>query len=368
MDKQSKKSNLVRKYVCSLIEQGLRFGDLLPSVSDICATLHISRMTVLRTLRQMEEEGIVECHKRSGTYVGKAVLYQINPVTIQRKRHSTGKKTITLFSPEPHSSEFAKEIFDGVSAILEDDYILVKHHYYVNKCHEDEEFINATASSDGMILIPSYPAGLRFAIHKALSSNYPLVFIDCLTDDIFCNFVGMNNTHAVFTLMNKLYDMGHREIGFFCNNPQQNFTRSSVKMRYEAYKIFMRQKKLNPFLFSSPEMVVQDWKKQYINPVSALVCNNDNMAYELYDILKKAGIRVPQDISLTGIDDLNPQTDDQIKITTIRQPKLSIGLQAGLLMKELLEHPENRNRLCNEFSVKLRILTEKKNWYRAVRI
>ena len=129
MDKQSKKSNLVRKYVCSLIEQGLRFGDLLPSVSDICATLHISRMTVLRTLRQMEEEGIVECHKRSGTYVGKAVLYQINPVTIQRKRHSTGKKTITLFSPEPHSSEFAKEIFDGVSAILEDDYTLVKHHF-----------------------------------------------------------------------------------------------------------------------------------------------------------------------------------------------------------------------------------------------
>ena len=347
MERQSKKSNLVRKHVCSLIDRGLRCGDLLPSVAELCTDLQVSRMTVLRALRQMEKEGIVECQKRRGTFVGNAVLFQADPMTSLHGRHPQGKKIITLFSPEPHSSAFVKEFFDGASAILEDEFILVRHHYHVSKCHEDEEFSKAAASSDGMILIPSYPSALRFEIHKALNSGYPLVFIDCLTDDMSCNFVGMNNTEAVFMLMNRLYGMGHREIGFYCTELQQNFVRSSSQMRYEAYQLFMKQKKLSPFIFDSPEAVVLHWQKKYINQISALVCNNDAMGYELYSVLRSAGIRIPQDLSLTGIDDLNLQTDDGLKITTIRQPKFSIGVQAGMLMKELLEHPEN-SRLCTK--------------------
>ena len=340
MIKQSKKSNLVRRYICNLIDNGLRCGDLLPSVSDISAELQISRMTVLRTLRRMEKEGIVECRKRSGTFVGKFMLFQSTAPAFAGKMRSRRKKVITFFSPEPHESEFVKDIFDGASAVLEDDFTIIKHHYHVDKSHEGEEFSKALASSDGILLIPSYPAELRFMIHQALNNRYPLVFVDRYMDDMCCNYVGVNNTEAIFTVMNRLYDSGHREIGFYCVEPEHYFAYSSAKMRYEAYQLFMKQKKLSPFLFKSPGAVVAHWQKQYRNQISALVCNNDKMAYDLCRVLQEAKIRVPEDISLTGIDDLVPGPEDQIKVTSIRQPKFSIGLQGALLLKELLEHPD----------------------------
>jgi LacI family transcriptional regulator len=58
---------------------------------------------------------------------------------------------------------------------------------------------------------------------------------------------------------------------------------------------------------------------------SAVVCANDLMAVGAMEVLKGKGIRVPEDISITGYDDIFLSQITTPKLTTISQPKYDLG-------------------------------------------
>jgi LacI family transcriptional regulator len=64
------------------------------------------------------------------------------------------------------------------------------------------------------------------------------------------------------------------------------------------------------------------------------------MAYELCVNLETRGIKIPQRISLAGIDDLPAPENINTKLTLIRQPKFQMGYQAGVMLKKLLSRQE----------------------------
>ena len=71
---------------------------------------------------------------------------------------------------------------------------------------------------------------------------------------------------------------------------------------------------------------------------SAVACASDEMALGVLAALEDAGLRVPNDIGVTGFDDL-PLDDDMkhVPLTTVHQPMRLIGHTAARLMLELLE-------------------------------
>lgn len=67
---------------------------------------------------------------------------------------------------------------------------------------------------------------------------------------------------------------------------------------------------------------------------SAVVCANDLMAVGALDVLKGRGIRVPEDISITGYDDIFLSQITTPKLTTISQPKYELGkISAEMLFR-----------------------------------
>jgi DNA-binding LacI/PurR family transcriptional regulator len=72
-------------------------------------------------------------------------------------------------------------------------------------------------------------------------------------------------------------------------------------------------------------------------PPSALVCYNDMLAIGVLKGLQQVGIRVPQDFSVTGFDNIVLSAFTSPPLTTFDQPKRSIGEQAARLVLGLLE-------------------------------
>jgi LacI family transcriptional regulator len=73
----------------------------------------------------------------------------------------------------------------------------------------------------------------------------------------------------------------------------------------------------------------------------ALVAANDQMALGALDVFRGAGIRVPDDLLITGFDGIEAAVLSQPPLTTIRQPMIELGRAAVQVLSRRLERPES---------------------------
>jgi DNA-binding LacI/PurR family transcriptional regulator len=83
---------------------------------------------------------------------------------------------------------------------------------------------------------------------------------------------------------------------------------------------------------------------------TAIICYNDMMAVGVLKGLHLAGLRVPEDISITGFDNIMYSDFTVPPLTTIDQPKRFLGAEAGRMVLELLT-PDTRS-TPNEVKIK----------------
>jgi LacI family transcriptional regulator len=74
---------------------------------------------------------------------------------------------------------------------------------------------------------------------------------------------------------------------------------------------------------------------------SAIICYNDYMAMGVYKSLLQAGLRIPQDISVTGFDNIKISGYLNPTLTTLHQFKHELGVEAAKMMLEMLEKDSN---------------------------
>ncbi|NPV54180.1 MAG: LacI family DNA-binding transcriptional regulator [Firmicutes bacterium] len=73
---------------------------------------------------------------------------------------------------------------------------------------------------------------------------------------------------------------------------------------------------------------------------TAIFAANDLMAIGALEAIFEAGLRVPEDISLVGFDDIPPASLHLVQLTTVAQPKYDIGAIAARLLLEKIESPQ----------------------------
>jgi DNA-binding LacI/PurR family transcriptional regulator len=71
-------------------------------------------------------------------------------------------------------------------------------------------------------------------------------------------------------------------------------------------------------------------------PPTAVFCYNDMSAYGAMRAVRDAGLRIPDDISIAGFDDLFLSSYTDPPLTTVRQPKQEMGRDAAGILLDLL--------------------------------
>ncbi|UWR21152.1 LacI family DNA-binding transcriptional regulator [Sulfitobacter sp. S190] len=72
---------------------------------------------------------------------------------------------------------------------------------------------------------------------------------------------------------------------------------------------------------------------------TALICGNDILATGAMHAVARAGLRVPQDVSVYGIGDFKGSSDSEPALTTVRLPARSIGRKAGENLARAIKNP-----------------------------
>jgi LacI family transcriptional regulator len=199
-----------------------------------------------------------------------------------------------------------------------------------------------TKRIDGMIL--STPR-LNDTGLKALESvDIPTVLMGSITG-LHLPSVDVNNTRAAEKATAYLIGLGHKNIACI-TNAQPEY--ASAPERLNGYKNALSKDQLpvNDSLIRygdfDPESGYKCMKSimQAKNPFTAVFVASDNVAIGAKSALREANLRIPNDISIVGFDDIPWAKFSDPPLTTIQLPAESLAESACTLLLNLIEDKE----------------------------
>jgi LacI family transcriptional regulator len=165
----------------------------------------------------------------------------------------------------------------------------------------------------------------------------PLAFIDTFHDFLNFDFVDMNNEDSIFLLLGHLAGMGHRSIGFVNGAVETRNFRLREEGFFEGLRALgLESDKAQVFSVDQTYHGAYSDMKAILERrprlPSALVCANDIIASGCLKAFAEAGIRIPDDLSVVGFDNLPLSAVVEPPLTTIQVSKAQIGRMAVQLV------------------------------------
>ncbi len=241
-----------------------------------------------------------------------------------------------------------QKLLDGVSQLAQLECVQLSVHYV------DPDEISVEGASyrtiaalrrggwDGALLIHAFPD----RVVETLAGRLPCVSLLEQYGHTYLNCIDVDHHRGVSSLMDLLVENGHERIGFFSVHPALGTYWATH--RFSAYF----EKLLGLGLAYRPADVVNVAQvpalseeeslacmhAQTRDGVTAWVCANDYAAYAVITHLAGHGLKVPNDVSVTGFDGIQPPNGSHTA-TTLQTPFLEIGRTGAGRLLRLIERP-----------------------------
>jgi LacI family transcriptional regulator len=168
----------------------------------------------------------------------------------------------------------------------------------------------------------------------------------------------LDHRRAAELSLRHLYQLGHRKIAFMRGQGHSSDSSDrwnclmavARELKREVRPELTVQLELN---ISSPELgypVVQELLTKN-SKFTALVCYNDIAAIGAIRAFRDRGLRVPEDVSVVGFDDIQGAAYHNPSLTTIRQPLRNMGATAARMLLERIRNTKGPEEYPSEISI-----------------
>lgn len=269
----------------------------------------------------------------------KTLGYKPNALAQNLRRQQTS--SIGMIVPDSANPFFA-EVARGI-----EDTSFEQNHSVI-LCNTDGDVDKQATHTD--LLIKNQVAGILFVaagistelVEDLQARQVPLVVVDREVPDVAVDTVLTNHLQGGRLATQHLLDLGHRRIA--CISGGSDLSPSAERLT--GYQQILQENDL-PF----DESLVMKGDFQYesgyraaqqllalADPPTAVFACNDLMAVGVISAAIQLGLRVPQDLSVVGFDDVRLASFTNPPLTTIAQPTYEIGVIAATM---LLEQAQN---------------------------
>lgn len=329
--------------VIDWIKEGIDTGRLQPgqrlmSEQKMSEEFGLCRQTIRRAMQELVEQKIVVRVQGSGTYIG-AVTSKV-----QRKRHMNVAVVSTFYE-----SYIFPPILKGIERTLSKDGYVMQVSFTDNLIQNEANVLKMILKKDnidGVIIEPSAGAlpNPNIKYYKELQEKHiPIIFFNDIYPDIQAPCVRLDDRVIAKKATQLLIDAGHREIAaiFKADDGQGH-------RRYLGFLDAMEEAELirNPNYVVWIDTAMQRGLKRLesyllkrIEGCTGVVCYNDEVAMQIIDIALKYGIRVPQDLSVVGIDDSDLSEICKVPFTSFPHPKEKLGEKVAENLLKMIENP-----------------------------
>lgn len=253
-----------------------------------------------------------------------------------------------MFTERDRFENPGQKLLDGVSQLAQLRHAQLDVHYVdpseVTLQGASYQRIKALQRGDwaGALLIYSFPG----RIVDALLARFPCVSLVEQYGRVDMNCVDVDHYRGIAQIMDLLLESGHTRIGFF--SPASGLETYWTMHRFSSYleKLlalgleFRPEDVINvlPASIVTEEGALEKMRAQTEDGVTAWVCAMDYGAYSVMTYLSDHGVRVPEDVSVTGFDGIRPP-EGLPEVTTLEVPFREIGMTGSRRLLDLIQAP-----------------------------
>jgi len=314
-----------------------------PKVVDVARLAGVSTATVSRVLNDPEKvsqntrEAVLAAVKETG--------YRINRAARNLRTNST--RSILALVPNL-SNPFFSNILSGLERALnaEDYSLLVTDSGDARLTPDQMDRLIAAGQADGLIVLDGSISQADFAEVQANNPSCPIVFACEWVNDVNCPSVRADNVGGVATLVDHLWENGHRRFGHVMG-PTTNVLSTVRRDAFVTRVSELGGETRNPWILQGNFSIdagraAAEAISEMSDRPTAWICASDQIAFGLISGLTRAGINVPDDASVAGFDNIEMTEVFNPPLTTIHQPRNKMGHQAAQSILELIRGQENR--------------------------
>ncbi len=316
----------------------LQSGDRLPSEKELSDRFGLSRQTVRHATGELERQHIVTRVQGSGTYVG----------GIRQPVREPKYMSIAVLSTFYESYIFPPTL-KGIERVLSKNGYAMQVSFTDNRVTREREMLRQILekdSVDGLIVEPAKSAlpNPNLEMYQEIRRrNIPMIFFNARYPQIDAPCVRIDDRSVARQAVQLLFDAGHRRIGgIFKSDDGQG------PLRYAGYMEAMlsgggethqRQVVWVDTPMTSKLSDLGDYLFERLGDCTACLCYNDEVAYQLVELALRRGIRVPEDLSVVGIDDSYLAGVGRVPLTSFPHPKEQLGRKVASNLMQMLRQP-----------------------------
>lgn len=327
----------------------LKEGDCLPTEAELMEQFGVSRTTAKGALNALKADGYLLRRRGSGSYVAPKPQQGISAMA---------PRQIGFIVPADVNSDHFLQMMNGATDLLDQHgYQLVLYPYHLLNFPEREAILKAKADGcNGLIYYPTDTTFVTDLLCHLAFEHYPLVLVDKKLENVPLTSVVSDNMGGSEQLTRLLLEKGYRRFAFIVKDQPEG---SSVTERYlgccKAIHDFGLSSDSMAFwrLYSIPDQnapsadlqiqqkLMSLLEKLYEQKVQVICAVNDYVALRVCRALNQLNISIPDQMAVTGFDDLNFTQFITPPLTTVRQNFPELGrVSAEKLIAQIMSHPE----------------------------
>jgi len=307
-------------------------GFQLPTYRELAKITGVSLITVQQAVDNLVQEGLLYRRQGLGTFVA----------TQEMKPRSNKVGLFVLRLRDPFFSRLAQAIQSEA----------INHGYTISVFSLDEGMSRVSRAIE--LLVDQHPGGIITTaaendetleqIADLRRKGIPMVVVDGHLQDEKVDFVQIDNYRGMTLLLDHLIDLGHRRIGF-ASDP---FITFGVRERIQAFPRILIERGVEfvPALLQVSHLADDlggwDAAQKLLalrEPPTAIACSHDAIAPGVMRATKELGLKVPEQLSVVGFDDLAMSAHLEVPLTTVKQPVEEMGKLAMEMLLKQIKNP-----------------------------
>lgn len=302
-----------------------------PTIHDVAAAAGVSVATVSKAVngRYGVAASTVEKVRRAVDLLG----YEPSLVASSMRAHRTGVIGVLVAAFEPFSAEILKGVGSALHGSTHDvlAYAGARHGSEAGWERRSLQRLSGTLIDGAIIVTPTV---------LTTPAEIPVVAIDPHTGRADLPTVESDSLGGALQATRYLLELGHRRIGFLAGRPDLR----SASLREAGYRQALTEVGVafDPRLVRSGRYEHDAAREAAWTLLTAgdrptaVFAANDLSAIALLEVAAELGIRVPDDLSVVGFDDIPEASQRAAPLTTIRQPMRRLGATAVELVTALM--------------------------------
>lgn len=314
-----------------------------PTIADVAVLAGVSKSTVSAVLNN--KGAVKESTRRSVLRAMDELSYRPSP-SARRGFQPLAAKSISFIVKEAQNPYYG-EILAGIQEVAAQKgyvpYLSSSEGTYEIEKRIVEQGVEGEIG--GLIITPiqNDEADLSH-IYELKRSGTPFVLLEDVRG-IRASMVDVDNVRGAAEAVEHLIELGHSRIAHFQGPGYSQHSQErvdGVRRAFSASHLGLDPALLVP-VGDSPEAGyragLEFFGAKRAEPVTGVTCYNDLVALGLLKALGELGLRVPQDVSVVGFDDLQMLEFFPVPLTTVHVPKRQMGNRAAEMLIRQIESP-----------------------------